>query len=134
MATARGGDQHIPRPPQARAGGPPPWADLGTEDRAVDLARVRKAIAAAPPGRPIAATLPAARAAAVLVPVFEEDGLARLVLTRRAGHLPSHRGEVAFPGGKLHPGESPERGALREAWEEVGIEPAAVEIVGELDE
>src|SRR5205085_644860 len=73
-------------------------------------------------------------AAAVLVPVFEEDGVARLVLTRRASHLSSHQGEVAFPGGKLLPGESVDGGALREAFEEVGIRPGEVEIVGQLDE
>jgi len=134
MAIGRGGDQHIPRPPHAPPGGPPPWAHLASDQRAVDLARVRDAVTAAPPGRPIAATLPSARAAAVLVPVFEEQGLARLVLTRRAAHLPSHRGEVAFPGGKLHAGESAEDGALREASEEVGMDPAGVEVIGRLDE
>ena len=129
-----GGEQHIPRPPRARPGDPPPWAHLAEARRAVTIDQVRRAVKTAAPGRPIAATLPAARAAAVLVPLFEEDGLARLILTRRAGHLPSHRGEVAFPGGKLHPGESAERGALREAAEEVGIAPADVEIIGALDE
>jgi 8-oxo-dGTP pyrophosphatase MutT (NUDIX family) len=78
--------------------------------------------------------MPAARAAAVLVPVFEEEGLARVVLTRRASHLPSHRGEVAFPGGKVHEGETAEAGALREACEEVGIRPADVDVVGPLEE
>ena len=70
--------------------------------------------------------------AAVLVPVFEQDGEARVVLTRRAAHLRSHKGEVSFPGGRLDPGESPEAGALREAAEEVGLDPAGIELVGEL--
>ena len=70
----------------------------------------------------------------MLVPVFEEDGIARLVLTRRSTNLPSHQGQVAFPGGKVHDGETSEAGALREANEEVGIEPTDVEVVGPLEE
>jgi 8-oxo-dGTP pyrophosphatase MutT (NUDIX family) len=134
VASGRGGEQRIPRPPEVKAGSPAPWAELTEGERAVTVAQVRRAVAGAPEGRPIAAPLPSARAAAVLVPVFEEHGVARLVLTRRASHLPSHQGEIAFPGGKLHPGESAEHGALREAFEEVGIEPADVEIVGDLDD
>jgi 8-oxo-dGTP pyrophosphatase MutT (NUDIX family) len=134
VSVARGGEQHIPRPPRARPGGPPPWGHLSEAERAITVDQVRRAIAAAPPGRPIAPTMPTARAAAVLVPVFNEDGLARLVLTRRSSHLPSHQGEVAFPGGKLHAGESVERGALREAFEEVGIDPDSVDVIGRLDE
>jgi 8-oxo-dGTP pyrophosphatase MutT (NUDIX family) len=70
--------------------------------------------------------------AAVLVALFEEDGEARVVLTRRAAHLRSHRGEVSFPGGRLDAGESPERGAMREAAEEVGLDPAGIELIGRL--
>jgi 8-oxo-dGTP pyrophosphatase MutT (NUDIX family) len=68
------------------------------------------------------------------VPVFDEDSHARLVLTRRSSDLPSHQGEVAFPGGKVHDDETPAQGALREAFEEVGIAPNDVEIVGELEQ
>ena len=70
----------------------------------------------------------------MLVPVFPEDGLARLVLTRRSTNLPSHQGQVAFPGGKVHEGETSEAGALREAHEEVGIPPEDVDVVGALEE
>jgi 8-oxo-dGTP pyrophosphatase MutT (NUDIX family) len=70
--------------------------------------------------------------AAVLVPVFEADGEARVVLTRRAAHLRTHTGEVSFPGGRLDPGERPESGARREAAEEVGLDPETVETVGRL--
>jgi 8-oxo-dGTP pyrophosphatase MutT (NUDIX family) len=78
--------------------------------------------------------MPTSQAAAVLVPVFEEDGIARLVLTRRSTNLPSHQGEVAFPGGKVHADETAQQGALREAHEEVGINPADVDVVGSLEE
>jgi 8-oxo-dGTP pyrophosphatase MutT (NUDIX family) len=134
MTSARGGEQHIPRPPNVRAGGPPPWTHLTGEDRAVTVDQIRKAVETAPPGRPLAATVPGSQAAAVLVPVFEEDGVARLVLTRRSTNLPSHQGQVAFPGGKVHDGETAEAGALREAHEEVGIPPETVDVVGPLEE
>ena len=70
------------------------------------------------------------RDSAVLVAAFEEDGEARVVLTRRAGTLRRHRGEVAFPGGRLEPGEAPLAAALREADEEVGLRPSLVDPVG----
>jgi 8-oxo-dGTP pyrophosphatase MutT (NUDIX family) len=134
MAPARGGEQHIPRPPHVEPGHPAPWAALDNGQRAIDVERVRRAVERAPLGRPLAPTVPGAQAAAVLVPVFEEDGLARLVLTRRSTNLPSHQGQVAFPGGKVHDGETSEAGALREAHEEVGIPPDDVEVIGVLEE
>jgi 8-oxo-dGTP pyrophosphatase MutT (NUDIX family) len=69
---------------------------------------------------------------AVLVALFEEDGAARVLLTRRATHLRRNQGEVAFPGGRLEPGETPVEAALREAFEEVALDPATVELIGEL--
>jgi 8-oxo-dGTP pyrophosphatase MutT (NUDIX family) len=70
--------------------------------------------------------------AGVLLPLFEESDEARIVLTRRAAHLRSHTGEVAFPGGRLEPGEEPVAAALRETQEEIGLDPREVEILGEL--
>lgn len=72
------------------------------------------------------------RTAAVLVPLFEEDGETRVVLTRRAAHLRTHTGEVSFPGGRLDGGETPEEAAAREACEEVGLDPLTVRVVGRL--
>jgi 8-oxo-dGTP pyrophosphatase MutT (NUDIX family) len=69
---------------------------------------------------------------AVLAAVFEEDGEARVILTRRSAHLRSHRGEVSFPGGRLDGQETADEGARREASEEVGLDPGLVEVVGEL--
>ncbi len=68
--------------------------------------------------------------AAVLAVLFEEGGEARLVFTRRSASLRAHRGEVSFPGGRLDPGEEPGAAALREAHEEVALDPSAVTPVG----
>jgi 8-oxo-dGTP pyrophosphatase MutT (NUDIX family) len=74
------------------------------------------------------------QAAAVLVPLFEADGETRVVLTRRPESMPSHRGDVAFPGGKVHAQDATlVDAALREAEEEVGLSRAAVEVVAELE-
>ena len=71
----------------------------------------------------------------MLVPLFEAGGETRVVLTRRPETMPSHRGDVAFPGGKVHPEVDPTLldAALREAEEEIGLSRSAVEIVAELD-
>ena len=65
------------------------------------------------------------RAAAVLAPLFEQDGEPWVVLTRRTRHLRSHAGEVSFPGGGQEPEEDLRTTALREAHEEVALEPGA---------
>jgi 8-oxo-dGTP pyrophosphatase MutT (NUDIX family) len=71
-----------------------------------------------------------ARAAAVLVALFEEAGEARVVLTRRSAELRTHRGQVSFPGGGIDAGEDASDAALREAYEEIGLEQAEVRVVG----
>lgn len=70
--------------------------------------------------------------AAVLAPLYlDDEGLIRVVLTRRPDTMPTHAGHISFPGGRPHPND---RGAvdtaLREAHEEVGIEPGRVEVLG----
>jgi 8-oxo-dGTP pyrophosphatase MutT (NUDIX family) len=129
----RGGPQFIPRPPGARPGGPPPWAGVAVDDLRLDLARVREVLGAASPANPPPWRVPNARTAAVLIPLFEEDGELRVLLTRRSSDLRNHRGEVAFPGGGRHGDEPLVTTALREAHEEIGIDPSSVEILGELD-
>lgn len=57
-----------------------------------------------------------------------------LLLTERAHDMRSHPGHVSFPGGSVDPGETAVEAALREAEEEIGLPPAAVEVIGRLSE
>lgn len=70
---------------------------------------------------------------AVLIALYERDGELHVILTRRAQSLRTHKGEVSFPGGRADPGETYVEAALREAQEEVFLDPAIVEPLGELD-
>lgn len=73
------------------------------------------------------------RPAAVLVAILSGPAGARLILTKRASHLKHHPGQIAFPGGKQDEGDtSLEDTALREAWEEIGLPPGQVQILGRL--
>jgi 8-oxo-dGTP pyrophosphatase MutT (NUDIX family) len=131
----RGGDQVIPRPPGWRAGGPPPWHGVPAHERRFSLDEVHAALRSHPVARRDTTTAEANRAAAVLLALFEEAGEARLILTKRPEHLPTHQGQIAFPGGKLDPGLDDDlaAAALREAHEEIGLDPAAVRVIAELD-
>ena len=73
--------------------------------------------------------------AAVLVAVIERAGTLSVLLTRRAEQLARHAGQISFPGGRADPGDgTPQRTALREAEEEVGLPATRVEIAGRLDD
>jgi 8-oxo-dGTP pyrophosphatase MutT (NUDIX family) len=136
----------LPQPPLKRPGHPPPWDHLPVGDRrAISLDRVRDALTRSSelqigrepdhtrePWRALLAEGGEVRPAAVLVPLFEEGGETRVILTVRSDQLRSHQGEVAFPGGRLEPGEGVVDAALREAYEEVGLDPALATVVGEL--
>ncbi|MGH8709678.1 MAG: CoA pyrophosphatase [Burkholderiales bacterium] len=77
----------------------------------------------------------ARRRASVLLPIVTRpDGLTML-LTRRTAHLKNHSGQIAFPGGGAEAGDAgAEATALREAREEIGLDPARVEVLGRLSD
>ncbi len=76
---------------------------------------------------------PDARKAAVLIALFEQEHVLHIAFIRRATTLRSHSGEIAFPGGGVDATDtSPAMTALREAYEEIGLEPAFVEVLGVL--
>jgi len=73
------------------------------------------------------------RPAAVLIPVVDRPE-PTVLLTMRAAHLADHAGQISFPGGKIEVTDaSPRDAALREAWEEVGLDRALVHPIGYLD-
>src|SRR6266702_2940442 len=74
---------------------------------------------------------PYARKAAVLLGLFDQDGETHLIFIRRSNNLRSHRGEIAFPGGAVDASDSsPIMAALREAQEEIGLDPVRAEVLG----
>jgi 8-oxo-dGTP pyrophosphatase MutT (NUDIX family) len=77
----------------------------------------------------------APKAAAVLIPLLRQENVWRVLFTRRTATLAEHSGQVAFPGGRADPGDaSPEMTALREAYEEIQLQPEDVHIIGKLRE
>lgn len=73
------------------------------------------------------------RRAAVLMPLAMRDSGLTVLLTQRADHLSNHAGQVSFPGGSLEPADpTPIAAALREAHEEVNLDPSCVEVLGAL--
>lgn len=109
----------------------------------IDIDVVRRALAQPLPGlnaqmrmapRP-RATSPVgeyAREGGVLLLLYPVGGRLYLVLTRRTEHLPSHKGQISLPGGARHADESFEETALREAHEELAVEPSVVQVLGQL--
>lgn len=96
----------------------------------------RAAAASADAPRYDRATFPPARAAATLLLLYPGiEGELTMLLTVRHADLRTHAGEVSLPGGAQDATDaSLEATALREAWEEVGVEPSAVSIIGVLDD
>ncbi len=99
----------------------------------ITVADIEAALAGSPPGQPLAPAFPDARASAVLVALADGPDGANVLLTRRSLHLRNHRGEISFPGGRIDEGETPAEAALREAEEEVALDPRSVTVFAELD-
>ena len=69
----------------------------------------------------------------MLAAFYEDADDRHVILTRRSQHLRAHRGEVSFPGGRQEPDEPLWETALRESFEEIGLDRDVVEPIGELD-
>lgn len=90
-----------------------------------------------PPGRKLMRQgehLDNVRNSSVLLLLFKQQGQLYTCLTKRAPGMKNHPGQISLPGGRIEVGESPEVAALREAHEEVGIDPAGVTLLGRLSE
>jgi 8-oxo-dGTP pyrophosphatase MutT (NUDIX family) len=95
------------------------------------ILELRDLLSTPPPKRLPASDL---RQASVLVPLYVEAGELWTVLTQRTDTLPSHRSQIAFPGGGKELKEDAWAAAVREAHEEIGLEPKLVLPLGQLDE
>jgi 8-oxo-dGTP pyrophosphatase MutT (NUDIX family) len=71
---------------------------------------------------------------AVLLPIYYKEGQCYILFTQRTNNVKEHKGQISFPGGARQDGESLLDTALREAREEIGLAPAEVEVLGELDD
>lgn len=99
--------------------------------------RLRSSLAATGSGAPERGDLPelangSGTAAAVLIAITERPAPG-VILTVRREHLRTHAGQIAFPGGRIDPGEDAEAAALREAWEELSLDPSLVDVAGTLN-
>lgn len=133
MSTTRrpGGSQELPRPTQWREVQHSPFDRLDLSALA-DFSAVRAALADFTPN-PASQQPPAsANPSAVLVGLFDSAVGPQVLLTRRSEMLSSHRGQIAFPGGRLEPGETSLQAALRETHEEIGLNAANAIVLGEL--
>jgi 8-oxo-dGTP pyrophosphatase MutT (NUDIX family) len=130
----RGGQQRIPRPADFRIAGPPPWAGLDDGARHLPLAEVRRRLMQSPPGAEAVSLVPGSVPSAVLAPLVELGGETHVLFIKRPETMSTHKGEIAFPGGKSDPVVDADilATALREAREEIGLDPGAVEIVARL--
>lgn len=133
----RAAGQVIPRPADCAPGDPPPWAALAPAARVVDLDRVRRTLTGRVGAASVAESDGRSRGSAVLAALYptaaDGQGDVHVLLTRRAAAMRAHSGEMSFPGGRMDPGETAVEAALREAHEEVALDPEGVEAVGELD-
>lgn len=122
-----GGKQVIPRPANTAVEVDPPW-ELGATWSVEELIAPVAATSA-----PLIPTFADARNSAVLLVLADGPNGAEVLLTRRSMHMRNHKGEMSFPGGRCDPGETPVQTALREAHEEIGLDPTRPKIVGELE-
>ncbi len=138
MIRRRGGNQVIPRPSSWREGEEPSWFSHDCSDtrntphvlNALSSYVVNRHEDSAEMSQQWVLT---ARVSAVLVGIVDLPDGPAVILTRRTDHLRNHPGQISFPGGRVEESESVHEAAVREAHEEVGLDPESVHIIGELD-
>ena len=126
-----GGRQVLPRPEQWRELAHAPWSRLDTS-ALHDIDAVRAALARHRTDPESQRVPEHAQPSAVLVAMFAASDGPRVLLTRRSEMLTSHKGQIAFPGGRLEAGESSLQAALRETREEIGVDASGALVLGEL--
>ncbi len=124
----RGGQQIVPRPKVWSRIESTPWNTRSNLEISESL--INEIVDSE--GLPVQPAFDGARQAAVLVALAPGDHGFEVLLTRRSQELRQHKGEISFPGGRMDPGETATETALREASEEVGLDPSLVTVVGEL--
>ncbi len=134
VPAGRGGPQEIPRPDGATLGGTAPWAHIPESRRRVTLSDITEALARHRPPQLVGTVGEGIGHSAVLCLLYERADDVYMILTRRSPRLRHHAHEVAFPGGRREAGDADLwTTALREAQEEVGIDPSTIRRIGELD-
>ena len=126
-----GGRQHLPRPADWRELTHAPWSRLDTS-ALNDFEALRKSLARSSPDPDSLRAPEQSQPSAVLIPLFAASDGPRVLLTRRSELLNSHKGQIAFPGGRLEPGETSLQAALRETREEIGIDASGAAVLGQL--
>ena len=138
MSQRRGGNQNIPRPDNWRLGDIPEWMnrDFSVLNDIEEISRrLHLHVASDQPANLDLKQewVASSRPSAVLIPLLVTNDGPSVLLTRRADHLRSHKGEISFPGGRMEPDETPHQTALREAHEEVALPHDVVTIIGTLE-
>jgi 8-oxo-dGTP pyrophosphatase MutT (NUDIX family) len=126
-----GGRQQLPRPAQWHELAHAPWSRLDTS-ALQDIEAVRTAFARHRIDPESQRAPEHAQPSAVLVALFVATDGPRVLLTRRSEMLTSHKGQIAFPGGRLEAGETSLQAALRETHEEIGVDASGARVLGEL--
>ena len=132
MEIGRGGSQKIPRPESWHLGAPAPWE--GKERRVCTLEALESAISGYN-SRIFTDEMKEQRRSAVLIPIYcSAQGELHVILTRRSAMMKHHTHEVSFPGGNQEPEDQDLWAtAIREAHEEIGLNPELPRFVGTLD-
>ena len=108
-----------------------PWDRLDTRSLS-DIDAVCSALTRFRPDPILQVPAAGAHASAVLVPLYVANDEPHVLLTRRSSTLSTHAGQIAFPGGRLEPGETSIQAALRETHEEIGVDARHAHVVAEL--